>query len=95
MSAYVNPLKEDALTMSTVRWGDRIICWKPGEPSSRRNWTIRSEVYPQENDGGTLVVTVENNDGYSITLPADQIGLCGNRFTGEWSVIAILNEEAD
>ena len=87
-----NPLHEDGLTADTVRAGNRIICWRPGEPSSR---TLRVTVLagPYIDDDGDQVIEVRHPDGHVSTVLTSEAGLSGDRFTGEWRAIAILNEE--
>jgi hypothetical protein len=89
-----NPLKNDALTASLVEAGDKIICWQPHKPETTRHLTIVSG--PSHDDDGTLVVVVRDKyTGEESTEQTDTVGLTGNRSSGEWTVIAIPDDEFD
>ncbi len=90
-SKKVNPLHRGALTLEDVNAGDNIICWKPGDSNTTRRMTIVSSPCQDEDD--TWVVDVSDIDGRVRTVPTSEVGLSGERYTGEWTLIAIRDEE--
>lgn len=90
-SKRVNPLHRGALTTDEITTGERIVCWKPGDHASTRHLVVLNTPYTDE--GGTLVVDVRHEDGRETSEPTSELGLTGNRYTGEWTVIAIRDEE--
>lgn len=87
---WINPHKADAVTASTVEQGDHLIVWSPGIAGSREEITILSSVC-WDNDGTMVVDAIVG--GHRGQYPTSRLGLTGDRYTGEWNHIAILNEE--
>lgn len=88
---HVNPLKEDALTISTINPGDQIISWEPNRADSVRYLTILGD--PYVDDDGDLVVEAQHQDGHQTLELTSSVGLSGDRYTGKWHAIAIRDEE--
>ena len=88
----VNPLKDDAVTADTVQMGDHLIVWRPGDPDSRIEVTITSEVY--YDDDSTMIIDA-TQAGRESTFSTSELGLTANRHTGQWTRIAIINEEGE
>lgn len=93
MVQRVNPLKSDALTADAVYVGVDIICWQPKKLGTTRHLRIVNG--PYHDDDGTMVVDVRDKSGKEWTEETDTVGLTGNRYTGEWSTIAIPDDEFD
>lgn len=90
-SRRINPLKQDALTSDTIKPGEEIKYWEPGNPSSVHRVTILCLPYITEE--GDMAVDVRHRDGHESVELTSAIGLTGDRFTGLWSAIAIPNDE--
>jgi hypothetical protein len=91
MPTRVNPLREDALTIDTIRSGDRIVSWELGWENGVKHLTIMGEAYA---DGdGNMVVDVRHPDGCVTTELTSTVGLTGQRYTGQWTAIAIRDQE--
>jgi hypothetical protein len=86
----VNPLHVEALTADDVQHGDRLLVWKPGEPTSTRHYTALGGWYPDDED--TMVIDVRDEDGTEHTFATSEIGLTGDRYSGVWTHIAIRDE---
>ncbi len=86
-----NPLHRGALTGDDVAPGDKIICWMPGQNASTRHLTIVCSPYQDEDDN--WVVDVRHTDGRQTTELIYNVGLGADRYSGEWSYIAIADEE--
>lgn len=90
-SKWFNPLNRDALTAADVSCGDQIICWQPGKSESTQHLTIVHG--PHTDDDDNMVVVVRHKDGHETTELTSSVGLSGERYSGEWSHIAVHNEE--
>lgn len=89
----VNPLNLNALTADDVTSGDRIICWQPGVSDSTRHLRLASSVYTD--DEGYMILDVEDGNGCVTTEFTSAVGLTCDAHSGQWTVIAIPNEEVD
>lgn len=87
----VNSLKNDAVTADTVKKGDKLICWIPGNSGSTRHVTIAGGPYVSDEDD--LVVDVTHADGHTSTELTSTLGLTPDRYSGNWAAIAIFDEE--
>ena len=88
VSTRVNPLLQSALTLETIRVGMPIIVRTP-PPNSRDEQTVTILSDPYHNDEGDLVVDVRHDDGHETTELTSELGLTGDRFSGEWYKVAI------
>ena len=86
-----NPLKADALTGDAIKVGTQIKYWQPGKPNSVHRVTVTSP--PYVSDDGDMVVDVRHPDGRESVELTSTIGLTGDRYTGEWTAIAIPDDE--
>lgn len=89
----VNPLKTDGATASTIKAGDKLICWVPGKPDSTHHLTISGGPYSSDEDD--YVVDVIHPDGHESTELTSTLGLSPDRYNGKWTAIAIFDEEDD
>lgn len=87
-----NELHRDALTISMVKTGDKILIWQPGISESKREYTVIG-VDPFEDDGA-MSLEVETPDGRKVIIPTGNLGLTPDRY-GEWTHIAILDDSED
>lgn len=85
----VNTRKSDAVTISTVHLDDHLIVWWPGQQGSRMEVTITSPAYTDED--GTMVID-GIVDGHERQFSTSELGLTGDRYTGEWVAIAIHDD---
>ncbi len=89
--ARTNPYKADALTSDTIAIGDKIIVWAPGNNQSVRRYTVIEGPTTDEHDDWYVVL--QTDDGQVSNFLTSDVGLNGERYTGEWRHIAILDEE--
>lgn len=83
----VNPLDRGALTADDVNAGDQFYCWKPGASGSRRDFEAITRWYSDED--GTMVINLRDlATGEAIIVSTSEVGLTGDRHSGEWTYIA-------
>ncbi|MGB4762753.1 MAG: hypothetical protein WBP12_05365 [Candidatus Saccharimonas sp.] len=91
---WVNSLKVDAVTIGTVKSGDRIISWTPNETESvKRHIIIDGESYVSNEDD--VVIDVIHPDGHTSTELTSHLGLTPDRYSGKWVAIAIYDDTTE
>lgn len=87
----VNPLHTEALTADDVHDGDHLLVWMPGDQTTTRRYTVIGGWY--HDDDGTMVIDVRDEaDGKIHTFATSEVGLTCDRYSGEWTRIAIRDE---
>lgn len=94
MSKRINPLNINALTVEDIRGGEKILCWKPGDPTSVQHLELMGAAYTDdEND---LVIRVRDSEtgANERVLLTSEIGLTNSRYSENWSAIAIHDDQS-
>lgn len=93
MSDSRNPFDPNAITASNIQPGDRVEVKYRFEQSPDWHYSERIAQFtaldlPEIDGDGNRVILVKLPTGHETRVLTSEVGLTGNRYTGEWTAVA-------